>query len=126
MIQNAIYNLHDGKWYISIKSWDLIPFEVSDGTSLFIDGGNEYQRKNFEFHPDVVDWCLYEDSDHEMIKDRLLWGTYGKDGKSQLTWIPLSKCEDDHLIAILTTQKHLNKKTKLLIEEILQDRGVKI
>jgi hypothetical protein len=124
LIQNAIFNSNDGKWHLSRHSWDLVPFEVSDGTSLFIDGGNEYQRKNFDIHPEIQDWCLYEESERSLIKERLLWGTYGKNGDQPRTWVPLSKCEDDHLQAILRTQLHIGSKIKSLIVELLKDRGI--
>jgi len=53
----------------------------------------------------------------------LLWGTYGKDGKQPLKYIPLDDMDSGHIEAVLKTQK--NNTFKPLMESILRKRKLK-
>jgi hypothetical protein len=122
LIQNAVYCSESDKYYISTHVHDYVSF-TSSGHECFIDGGTYYQRSTL-MPSTVSDWCLYDDSPRELVKERILWGTYGKEGKDPLKHVPLSKCETDHLQAILRTQSHIGPFVRDLICEILKDRGV--
>lgn len=58
----------------------------------------------------------------------LLWGTYGKSGREPLKYVYLTDCEDDHLKAILKTQKQVYRYSMNgwcvadMIHAILADR----
>ena len=53
-------------------------------------------------------------------KKKLVWGTYGKDGKQPLKWAKFIDCEDDHLKAILKIR--VSDLYKKVIETILEER----
>ena len=60
----------------------------------------------------------------------LQWGTYGKEGLGPVVRIPLNKLSNDHLVAILETQPHIDNpidrfcmiSCRNVIESILEDR----
>jgi hypothetical protein len=47
------------------------------------------------------------------------WGTYGKDGKQPLRYVPIKDLEADHIQAILDTQDQINSKFRNLLKAAL-------
>ena len=122
MIQNAVYDVANDIWYNSSHTHDYVSIPYNDG-HLFIDGGTSYRRTNANFSEleGFEEWSLYESDSFEDIKKKLLWGTYGKDGKSPLRWQPFSVCSTEHLWAILETQP-IDYLREIVIKSILADR----
>ena len=119
LIQNAM-KTPDGT---IIVSRDVHDYQEYDG--YMVDGGLEYSRVGW---PDGGQYkyeplFLYENDDFETKKERLVWGTYGKDGKQPLKWIKLIDCEDNHLKAILKI--HIGDLYKDVITNILEERIIK-
>lgn len=54
----------------------------------------------------------------------LFWGTYGKDGKQPLKYIPLDDMDSGHIEAVLKTQK--NNAFRNIMESILRKRKLVI
>ncbi len=123
IIQNAVKDITSGTYYQSTHVHDYVGFK-HNGQNHFIDGGQEYLRRSFANSDQIVDWSLYDDSPHDLIKRRMLWGTYGLYGDQPLKWVPLFECTTEHLQAILRTQLCISRSTQLLIIEILNDRGI--
>lgn len=103
-----------------IHSRDVHDYQEHDGYT--VDGGNEYAKYSYppgcenKFEP----LFLYENDDFDTKKEKLLWGTYGKDGKQPFKWVKLINCEDDHLKALL--KLHISDLYKNVIDTILEDR----
>lgn len=120
IIQNAI----------RIKKYNVIlisrtsTLEEYKGFSL--DGGFDYQEINFppkSNMDDIENLILYDDSTEKEIKNKLIWGTYGKSGKGKLKYIKLIDCETSHLEKILEIQTQRNNQNYILaIKSILKDR----
>ena len=125
IIQNAVKDITNNTYYQSTHVHDYVEFE-HNGRIHFIDGGPEYLRRSFANSDQIVDWSLYDDSPHDLIKRRMLWGTYGLNGDQPLKWLPLFECTTEHLQAILSTQLCISRSTQLLIMEILNDRGIEV
>jgi len=123
IIQNAVKDITSDTYYQSTHVHDYVEFE-HNGQNHFIDGGQEYLRRSFANSDQIVDWSLYDDSPHDLIKRRMLWGTYGLNGDHPLKWVPLFECTTEHLQAILRTQLCISRSTQLLIMEILHDRKI--
>jgi hypothetical protein len=70
-----------------------------------------------------MEWCLDDKEPLYAIKEKLLWGTYGKDGKGPHRYVRLVTCETSHLQAILETQKISDIYSKV-IKSILVDRDM--
>lgn len=108
IIQNAVWIPTEDIFLQSTSTHDYNCHTLKDGGEVCVDGGHEYIRRSMKRLAVFVDWSLYQDDGFERIAERLLWGTYGKEGKASYRWVPLSRCETDHLEAILTTQLNMN------------------
>ena len=127
ILQNAVHDIVNDKYYISTHVHDYVGFEIN-GKSYFIDGGHDYLRRNYfsTIHGNVLeDYALYDDDPIEEIKKKLLWGSRGKAGDEPLTYRPLRLLETDHLQAILRTQPNINTFTTTVIHSVLKERGEK-
>lgn len=119
IIQNAM-KTPDGTIITSRSVHDYVEYQ-----GYMVDGGGEYFRYgcpdgcNDKFEP----LFLMESDSLEIKKNKLIWGTYGKDGKSSLKWVKLIDCETDHLRAI---SRQLNRLQihKYAIDSILEDRNL--
>lgn len=74
--------------------------------------------------------CLPTDS-LEVLKEKLLWGTYGPPGaKHSLKWVLLKDCSSDHLTNILIERlvfgMPLTAQIVDVIEALLHERGYPI
>jgi hypothetical protein len=87
---------------------------------ISVDGGMDYLRRSGDLD-NYEDLSIYGTQDE--MKYHLRWGTYGKEGDQPLTYIKLSDCEDDHLLAILE-----NARPGLIyrqaIFELLDERNI--
>jgi hypothetical protein len=128
IIQNAAWDIEHDIYYQSIGRHDYITWENSGG-KFMIDGGRAYFRSCVWDRPGYsVPLYLTNTSSAEDVITKLLWGSYGKDGKQPLTWRPIRMLETDHLLAILAnvTFKSPLDPSLLVIIEILKQRGVEV
>ena len=141
IIQNAIKiteNHPDEFFLVSTHVHDFKLYTFKNSHTVFVDGGNEYIRrggtvlgasdfgetkgstvigKYTGYGTDWVEWCLDDTEPFYTVKDRLLWGTRGKDGKQPLKYVRLATCDVDHLQAILD-YKSAYDGTKLNLSDI--------
>ena len=66
-----------------------------------VDGGLSYARYGAKDMDKIIVHNLYADDPFDLIRCFATRGSRGKDGKQPLTWIPLSKMDDDYLEAVL-------------------------
>lgn len=111
LLQNAIWIPEADLYLRSVHRHDYIPWKSEDGIVDFaIDGGQgpgSYIRRVGTTGGRVVEWCLTDADPFELVAERLLWGTFGKDGKGPMKWRPIATLETNHLRAILRTQPHI-------------------
>jgi hypothetical protein len=118
LLQNAMMT-PDG---VILNSCNQHDYREHNG--YFVDGGLEYARYGCptdckdKFEP----LFLYDNDDFLTIKEKLVWGTFGKDGKQQLKWVKFIDCEDDHLKAILNIK--ISDLYKDVINTILEERKI--
>ena len=62
-----------------------------------VDGGREYLRRGGTY----TDISVTTESLFEDIREGFEWGTYGKDGKSELRYVKLKDLDEDHVRNIL-------------------------
>jgi len=129
MIQNAVYVVPTEKYYVSVNRHDLVTFtldgtapNLNSGNYFFIEGGHDYRRCNFKFHPEIMDFSLYEDSSDDEIYDKLLWGSRGTTGKEPLQYVLLKNLNTEHMNAILSTQPHIDQHVRNVIAKALLNR----
>lgn len=91
---------------------------LEDGVLYMVDGGLEYLRRS------VVgeDCSVFSDDLFSIVRQHLLWGTYGKKGDQPLKRVALMDMSDDHIIAVL--KLHIAPWRKELMEQELEYRSV--
>lgn len=135
LIQNAIKiteNHPEEFFLVSEHQHHYNSYKFKSGESVAVDGGTAYTRRSFStksnYGTDWMEWCLDSEEPFYTIKNRLLWGTRGKDGKQQLKYVRLVTCETDHLENILKElvwRKNGSEVRQIyidVIEDILSDR----
>lgn len=91
--------------------------------NLSVDGGISYAKRGIANGTESYeDLCLYSTDLHNKLRKYFCWGTYGKDGKSPLKYIPLQDLTIPHIKAILETQKHISQEVHDLLVNELQYR----
>ena len=98
LLYNALQT-PDGTILTSRNSLDYVSHVDENGKNYFTDGGLEYMRCSA--NGDEVHLCVWSDDDHEVIRERAEWGTYGKDGDKPLNWVKLKDIETDHLKTVI-------------------------
>lgn len=111
ILQNAVKITEKGKitYLNSTHRHDFVAYEFENGQQYAIDGGINYFKRSCGNLPNGVkieDYSLNDDSPN--IKEFLLWGHRGKDGKSPLKYAPFAELELDHLRAILEYKDKFN------------------
>lgn len=72
-----------------------------------VDGGRDYVHTSVNEHQ--IELHVYDDESVSEMAEKLLWGTYGEDGKDPFKWKLLKDCTREHLYAILTSGQKINK-----------------
>lgn len=100
---NLIYNAirtPDGTIIESTHRHDFVCHEDANGQRYCVDGGLEYARR-VNWSEDCEDISLYDDEPHEVQREVLKWGTYGKSGREPLRKVAIKDMETDHILAVL-------------------------
>jgi len=101
----------DGTVLTSKHGHDMQSHQDANGETYFVDGGNEYLRRSINDEP-YFDLSLYDDESFDVIRQNVTWGTRGPRGDQPLKQKPLMDLDDDHIQAILDTQKHISQKMR--------------
>jgi hypothetical protein len=91
------YSTHDYRSHV----------DAITGETYINDGGNDYMRRSVNVVP-ATDVSLTSDDEHETIREKVFWTSYGKNGDLVGGVRTLIKdMEIDHIRAILETQWHI-------------------
>ena len=101
LIYNAI-RTPDGTVLESRHRHDYKEYKDANGKEYIIDGGLDYIRTTV--HEDQVSLALYDDSPHEIQREVLTWGTYGKSGKEDYRIVAIKDMETDHIKNVLALE----------------------
>ena len=104
LIQNGLQIKSTGEIFQSAHRHDFVEIPGYG----FIDGGIDYIHSSIMNLDGLNDLCLYEDSPIKDLREKLLWGNRGKDGKSPLKYTFVKDCDLDHLKAIIKYSKDKN------------------
>jgi hypothetical protein len=114
----------DGTILCSRHVHDYATYLDKNGYTYMVDGGRDYLRRNIVDEAPAEELSVYTDDPHEVIRERFDWGTRGKDGKSPLTFKLLKDLDNDHIMAILDTQKQIADWTRKLFIDELSHRNI--
>lgn len=98
---------HDYKTYID-----------SNGLEYMVDGGLDYTRRIIHDDAPYVEYSVYSDDSHDMIRESFRWGTRGLSGKEPIEWVLLKDLAIDHIYAILETQRLSTYLVKVFEDEL--------
>lgn len=91
------------------------------GETCMVDGGiGGYIRLSGT----LKDMCVYSDSSHEEQRDAFKWGSRGKNGDEELSYIALKDLSTDHIGNIIRTQKQIQDYVLELLQKELEYRKV--
>jgi hypothetical protein len=105
LLVNAVVT-PDGTRLQSMHRHDYQEHVDANGETYVTDGGMSYLRRSVNKVP-AKDASVYSDDPHETIREAFRWGTRGRGGLNPIEWKILSTLEDDHIEAILETQRQL-------------------
>ncbi|CAH7351561.1 hypothetical protein VCHA53O466_40123 [Vibrio chagasii] len=107
----------DGTMLISRSQHDYSEYIDANGDTYILDGGSDYQRISINKVP-MIDRSIRRSDGHEVIRQHVTWGSYGKDGTEPLHFIAVKDLEDEHIQNILTNcSRSISHKFKTLLEE---------
>lgn len=99
LLVNAI-RTPDGTIIQSLHRHDYVQHLDANGHTYAVDGGRDYRRRIGSIG-DCAEECVYTDDNHELIRERVKWGSYGKEGTSTLHVSPVKDLSSDHIKSIL-------------------------
>ena len=93
----------DGTILESKNRHDYVTHTDANGKEYMLDGGRDYVRCSANGDEEVL--TINSDDCHEMIREVVKWGTYGKDWSEPLRYVTIASLNPYHLRAILDTQQ---------------------
>lgn len=113
----------DGTILISHFVHDYVEYTDKNGEWYMIDGGPcEYGTRTSLNKEKATPIKVYSDDSHELIREYLEWGTYGKSGKEPYKLVPIKSLELDHINAILTTQHQIKDYFREILKNEIKYR----
>lgn len=97
----------DGTVLLSKHRHDYVShFDTKCNCWFGVDGGISYQKILGDIDK-LENLSVYTNDPHKKIRENFEWGSYGKSGKEELHYILLKDLTEEHISAIMRTQKHL-------------------
>jgi hypothetical protein len=105
-------------WCQNSHDYQIHEDKVS-GESYMNDGFGHSIRRSINDVP-FEDLSVWAHEPFEKVRTAPFWGSYGKDGKSARVMLSLQEMEDEHIQAVLRTQRQLKGTVveKLFLQEI--------
>ena len=75
----------------------------ANGKEYMLDGGLDYVRRSANGDEQLL--TVYHDDPHEIIRNEVTWGTFGKNGDESIKYVAIADMSTEHLKACLDTQK---------------------
>lgn len=107
----------DGTFISSRSMDDLAEYTDKNGQQYGISGGLAYQRVFYDM-PDYIDASIYTTDDFNVIRENIVWETYGIDGNDDLKYVKIKDLELDHIENILILPSLSNVFENILLSEI--------
>jgi len=106
----------DGTILESLHRHDYVTHTDANGKEYMLDGGCDYVRCSANGDEEML--TVTSDDSHEVIREAVKWGTYGKDGDEPLKYVTIAGLNPYHLRAILDTQQ---KWMRPALYKVMQD-----
>jgi len=89
----------DGTMLHSVHRHDFREHQDANGKVYMLDGGLDYVRHSA--HGDEDMFTLMSDDSHEVIREVVTWGTYGREGDQLITHVKIVDMDTEHLQACI-------------------------
>ena len=116
MLRNSM-RTPDGTHLISRHRHDYVSHTDKNGEVYMVDGGNDYIRRSVNNIP-AKDTTLFLEDGHEVLREELVWGTYGKDGTGELQRIKIKSLSLAHIKAIVDEEHGSEAYRRVMRDEI--------
>jgi len=90
----------DGTFICSRNMNDLGEHTDKNGKYYGLEGGLAYQKVLYDTK-DYIDASIYTTDDFSLIRENIVWDTYGVDGDEELKQVKIKDLELDHIQNIL-------------------------
>lgn len=107
----------DGTFICSRSMHDLSEYTDANGQHYGIEGGLAYQKVLYDKN-DYIDASIYTTDDFTIIRENILWDSYGVDGDEELKQIKIKDLELDHIENILLIPSLSTTFEDILLTEI--------
>jgi hypothetical protein len=107
----------DGTFICSRSLNDLVEYTDKNGQHYGIEGGLAYQKVLYDKN-DYIDASIYTTDDFNIIRENILWDSYGVDGDEELKQIKIKDLELDHIENILILPSLSKTFEDILLSEI--------
>jgi hypothetical protein len=124
MERNIILNrirTPDGTVLTSHHVHDYVTHIDANGLGYMVDGGNAYLRRTVHKEAPYEELSIYSDAPFEHLREALHRGGRGVDGKQPLTWVPVSKMNDNWLISAIDYLIERNLLDNIHINTYIQE-----
>jgi len=130
LVLNKVLCKQCGTQLVSYHRHDYKTCGCSNQT--MVDGGLSYLRYGGMDMEQVESIPVYMDEPYEKVREAFHWGTYGKEGKGPLKYVPLSSMSNAHILKVaslmtgkmepwlenlFTKEKAYRKENKIWVEE---------
>ena len=116
LIKNSI-RTPDGTILHSKHIHDYIYHKDKNGEIYMNDGGTSYIRRSINNEP-YEDLSVYSDDPFEIVRNSVVWGTYGKNGNEPLKYKTISELSSSHINNILLEPKLIGELKDILKKEL--------
>ena len=106
----------DGTILESLHRHHYVTHLDANGKEYMLDGGLDYVRSSA--NGDEQHLTVYHDDPHEVVRNVVKWGTYGKHNDQPLKQVIIADMSTEHLQACLDTQQ---KNMRPTIYKLMQD-----
>lgn len=120
LVRNAM-RTPDGTIIRSRHRHDYVTHKDANGKEYMLDGGLDYVRSSANGDEEYMAVTLAES--HEQIREACDWGTYGKNGDQELSYIKLCDMETEHIQAVLLNVATINLGIRTAMERELEYRA---
>ena len=117
LIKNSI-RTPDGTVLTSRHVHEYKCYKDKNGEIYMNDGGTSYIRRSINEVP-YEDLSVYSDDPFEIVRNSVVWGTYGKNGNEPLKYKTISELSSSHINNILLEPKLIGELKDILKKEIL-------
>jgi hypothetical protein len=107
----------DGTFICSRSLHDLVEYTDKNGQHYGIEGGLAYQKVLYD-KKDYVDASIYTTDDFNLIRENIVWDTYGVDGDEELKQVKIKDLKLDHIENILLIPSLSMAFENILLSEI--------